>query len=71
MLFVNVNEAPVGSFIPELNGFLEEVMVEPTGCVDCGEFDFAVFVQDKDSAKMTEWTIAKDHVLQVIEMKGN
>ena len=68
MLFVNVNEAPVGSFIPELNGFLEEVMVEPRGCVDCGEFDYAVFVQDKDSAKMTFWNIAKDHVLQVVEM---
>jgi len=68
MLFVNANEIPVGSFVPELNGFVEEVMIEPRGCVDCGEFDYSVFVQDKDSAKMTFWNVAKDHIMQVIEM---
>jgi len=71
MIFVNANEAPIGSFAPELNGFVEEVMVEPTGCVDCGEFDYLILVTDKDTAKLEEWTIAKDHTMAIIEMKGN
>ena len=71
VLFTTANKAPIGSFIPEFNGFVEEVMIDPTGCVDCGEFGFAVFVTDKDSAKLTEWNVPNDHVMQVIEMKGN
>ena len=68
MLFVNANEIPVGSFVPEINGFVEEVMIDPFGCVDCGEFNYLVMVTDKDSAKLTDWMVAKDHVMAVIEM---